>query len=47
MSKDVKIFRLVVALPGDTQAERDVVQTVADELNLGVVARSLRARLAR
>jgi HEAT repeat protein len=43
-----RIMRIVVASPGDVQAERDTVPTVIDELNRGMAAeRDLRLELYR
>src|SRR5262245_46946114 len=43
-----KILRIVVASPGDVQAERDTLTSVVDELNRGIATdRGLRLELAR
>jgi tetratricopeptide (TPR) repeat protein len=48
MASDVRILRVVVASPGDVQAERDRVPVVVDELNRGVAAdRGLRLEVYR
>ncbi len=44
----VQILRIVVASPGDVQAERDALTTVVEELNRGIAGdRDLRLELAR
>jgi hypothetical protein len=44
----VQILRIVVASPGDVQAERNALATVVEELNRGIAAeRGLRLELAR
>jgi hypothetical protein len=44
----VQILRIVVGSPGDVQAERDAIATVAAELNRGMAAdRGLRLEIAR
>src|SRR5919204_6227344 len=46
--QDVKILRVVVASPGDVQAERDALPAILDELNRGIAAeRNLRLELVR
>ncbi len=40
----IQLLRLVVASPGDTQAERDLVPVIAEELNRGI-ARERNLRL--
>jgi hypothetical protein len=46
--QDVKILPLVVASPGDVQAERDALPAILDELNRGIAAeRNLRLELVR
>jgi hypothetical protein len=36
----IQILRIVVASPGDVQAERDALTTVVEELNRGIVGLS-------
>ncbi len=44
----IQILRIVVASPGDVQAERDALTTVVEELNRGIAGdRSLRLELGR
>lgn len=44
----IQILRIVVASPGDMQAERDALTTVVEELNRGIAGdRSLRLELGR
>lgn len=44
----VRVLRVVVASPGDVQAERNLVRDVADELNQGIAAdRGLRLEVIR
>ena len=44
----VRILRIVVASPGDVQAERNVLPAVIDELNNGIARdRGLRLELSR
>ena len=44
----IQILRIVVASPGDVQAERDALTTVVEELNRGIAGdRSLRFELGR
>jgi hypothetical protein len=44
----IQILRIVVASPGDVQAERDALTTVVEELNRGIAPdRSLRLELRR
>jgi hypothetical protein len=46
--KQVRVLRIVVASPGDVQAERNALPQVIDELNRGVAAdRGLRLELSR
>ena len=46
--EQARILRIVVASPGDVQAERDVLPTVIEELNRGIAAdRGLRLELLR
>ncbi len=48
VQKQPRIFRIVVASPGDVQPERDVLPSVIEELNRGVAAdRGLHLVLAR
>ena len=48
MNEQVRILRLVVASPGDVQAERDVVNRVTEEINRGTAAdRGLRLEVVR
>ena len=48
MPSEAKILRVVVASPGDVQAERDRVPVVVAELNRGVAAdRGLRLEVYR
>ena len=45
---EVQIKRIVVASPGDVQAERNALPAVIEELNNGIAKdRSLRLELAR
>ncbi len=45
---NVQILRIVVASPGDVQAERNIVEEVATELNRGIAAdRGLRLEVTR
>ena len=44
--KEARILRIVVASPGDVQAERDLLPGIIDELNRGIAAdRGLRLTL--
>ena len=44
----VNLFRIVVASPGDVQAERDALPAVLEELNRGLAAtQTLRLELGR
>ena len=44
----IQILRIVVASPGDVQAERDALTTVVEEFNRGIAGdRSLRLELSR
>lgn len=44
----VRILRIVVASPGEVQAERDILPAVIEELNSGIARdRDLRLELAR
>jgi hypothetical protein len=44
----IQILRIVVASPGDVQAERDALTTVVEEINRGIAGdRSLRLELSR
>ena len=46
--EQARIFRIVVASPGDVQAEREVLPSVVDELNRGIAAdRGLHLVLSR
>ena len=46
--EQVHVLRIVVASPGDVQAERDALQVVLEELNRGIAAeRGLRLELVR
>ena len=48
MPSEAKILRVVVASPGDVQAERDRAPVVVDELNRGIAAdRGLRLEVYR
>jgi formylglycine-generating enzyme required for sulfatase activity len=48
LMSQVRILRIVVASPGDVQAERDLLPTVIEELNSGIARdRDLRLELAR
>jgi hypothetical protein len=48
LEKQAQILRIVVASPGDVQAERDALPAVIEELNKGVAAdRGLRLELYR
>jgi Stage II sporulation protein E (SpoIIE)/NACHT domain len=48
MREQVRILRVVVASPGDVQAERDVVNRATDEINRGTAAdRGLRLEVVR
>ena len=44
----INLLRIVVASPGDVQAERDALPTILDELNRGIAAtQHLRLELGR
>jgi hypothetical protein len=46
--QDVTILRVVVASPGDVQAERDALPAILAEINRGIAAeRGLRLELMR
>jgi hypothetical protein len=46
--RQVKILKIVIASPGDVQAERDIIPAIVDELNKGIAdERSVRLEVYR